>query len=110
MPHARQKQRQKTCGRPECQKELHRRQCQRWNKRNKDYFKSNYLAAKLKCIEDPPDTLQPRSPPTVPPSRIKLWLPKEIIIEKIGAKHLIIQEYIAAQIIQRKSNMSQAPA
>jgi hypothetical protein len=102
MPHARQKQRQKTCGRAECQKELHRRQCQRWNQRNKDYF--NYLAAKLKCMGEPPDGLQPRSPPIVPPSRIQLRLPKDIIINSIGANHLIIQEYIAAQIIHRMAN------
>ncbi len=102
MPHARQKQRQKTCGRAECQKELHRRQCQRWNQRNRDYFKSNYLAAKLKCFGDLPEALQPRSPPIVPPSRIQLWLPKDIIIDSIGAKQLIIQEYIAAQITHRK--------
>jgi hypothetical protein len=104
MPHARQKQRQKTCGRPGCQKELHRRQSQRWNHRHKDYFKANYLAAKLERIGEQTDPLQQKPPPIVPPSRIQLWLPKDILIETIGAKHLIIQEYIAAQIIHRQPN------
>ena len=105
MSHSRQKQRQKTCGRPGYQKELHRRQCQRWNNRNKDYFKANYLATKLKCIQDPPDPLQQKPPPIVPRSRIKLWLLKDIVIETIGAKHFIIQEYIVEQIIHRKPNI-----
>ena len=47
IPQARVKHRAVTCGRKECQKEWHRRQCQKWNRKNKAYFRSNYLQKKL---------------------------------------------------------------
>lgn len=40
---------QVTCGHPECQREKHRRQCRKWNRRNKDYFRSNYMEKKLEA-------------------------------------------------------------
>jgi hypothetical protein len=43
----RQKGRQKTCGKPDCMKEQHRRQSEKWNKKNKEYFKNNYLGKKI---------------------------------------------------------------
>lgn len=55
LPDARVKKRQVTCGDKKCQKENHRRQCAKWNKKNADYFKSNYLQKKLdKVTEDKP--------------------------------------------------------
>ena len=46
QPDVRQKGRQKTCS-PDCRQELHRRQCDKWNKKNKEYFKNNYLGKKI---------------------------------------------------------------
>jgi len=46
FPDVRQKDRQKTCG-PACQDELHRRLCEKWNRKNKAVHKDNYLAKKL---------------------------------------------------------------
>jgi hypothetical protein len=50
QPDVRQKGRQKTCG-PDCKNELHRRQCDEWNKKNKEYFKNNYLGKKIEKAE-----------------------------------------------------------
>lgn len=47
LPDSKVKDRQVTCGDPKCQKEHHRKQCAKWNRKNSDYFKSNYLQKKL---------------------------------------------------------------
>ena len=56
LPQAKVKQRAKTCGSPQCQKEWHRRQCRNWNRKNKACFRSNYLSRKLENAKglDPP--------------------------------------------------------
>ncbi|MBT4264198.1 MAG: hypothetical protein HOD85_08310 [Deltaproteobacteria bacterium] len=56
LPQAKVKQRAKTCGNRQCQKEWHRRQCRKWNRKNKAYFRSNYLSKKLEDANglDPP--------------------------------------------------------
>ena len=54
QPDPRQIGRQQTCGNPACQRELHRRPCREWNRKNRDYFKANYLSAKLEGTRDPP--------------------------------------------------------
>ena len=47
LPDGRLKNRQKTCGNPECQREWHRKKCAEWNKKNEEYFRTNYLQNKL---------------------------------------------------------------
>ncbi len=47
LPDAKVKDRQVTCGDPECQKQQHKKQCAKWNRKNADYFRSNYLQKKL---------------------------------------------------------------
>ena len=105
LPDARQKGRQKTCGRPSCRRELHRRQCSKWNKRNPDYFKGIYLAKKLeKTNKPPPESNKSRSNPTetaIPKNRIKLNLPRDVIHSEIGIRPLIVMEYFAEQINAR---------
>jgi hypothetical protein len=104
LPDVRQAGRQKTCS-PECSKELHRRNCGGWNRKNTAYFKSNYLDNKLE--EDgrsPPDSTQPdvnadANPP--PKSRINLNLPRDIIGSTMGSGNLIIAEYMTEQIFGR---------
>lgn len=103
LPNPRQKERQKTCGRAECQRERHRRQCQKWNKQNIASFKANYLTEKLDPKRAPPDSAQKQSVAAIANSRIQLWLPRALIVEKIGREHFIILEYILAQVIGHNS-------
>lgn len=95
VPDVRQKGRQKTCS-PACQKELHRRQCEKWNKKNKADSKSNYLAKKIEkaAIQTAPD------PPAISFQRqTKPVLPMEIITAEYGIKPAIIVQYLVTQII-----------
>ena len=107
QPDVRQQDRQQTCGRPDCKNELHRRNCDKWNKRNKEYFANNYLAKKIEQIEEPESeevkhkqsessskNVKPLTPPSPP-----LILPREVIINEYGVKTLIILHYLARQII-----------
>ena len=98
---SRQIGRQKSCGRAECQQELHRRQCKKWNQRNKTYYKAIYLSNKIHRIKDPPDPSQKKPPPPVAASRINLGLPKDVIIEITSTEQLIVVEYIFEQMMQR---------
>ena len=104
LPDVRQKQKQVTCARAACKKERHRRQCQNWNKKHAAYFKANYLAAKLERVKDPPARAKPSS--AVAAGRIKLALPREVIIEAIGVELLVIVEYVAAQIARRSRGLA----
>lgn len=96
QPDVRQKGRQKTCG-PDCQKEQHRRQCKKWNRKNKAYFKNAYLDKKIeKTVGQQTDLpfKQIRSKPNTKPI-----LPIESIATECGAKSAIITQYLVAQII-----------
>jgi hypothetical protein len=94
LPDVRQKGRQRTCG-PDCQKELHRRQCEEWNRKNKAYPKSNYLAKKIEKAVD-----QQTHSPTIPLGRqVEPVLPIEIIATEYGIKPAIIVQYLVGQVI-----------
>ncbi len=95
QPNVRQKGRQKTCG-PGCQKELHRRQCESWNKKNKAYFKSDYLGKKLE--KTVASKIIPDSSKTPLPPQTKPVLPMEIIATEYGIKPAIIVQYLVTQI------------
>jgi len=103
MPDPRQIGRQKTCGNPACQKENHRRQCAKWNRKNRDYFKANYLSEKLARTKDPPAPPLNNVRVVKPSSRIDLGLPVDLVADIIGVRHLIILEYIIAQVMHRSS-------
>ena len=47
-PHARLKQRQKTCGLPECRQKQKRRFNQLWRAKHPDYFRGAYVSQKAK--------------------------------------------------------------
>jgi len=103
-PDVRQKERQRTCS-PECRREHHRRQCAEWNKKNKESAKSNYLNKKLEKI-DAPQLETDFSPPVVhtgsiPKSRIRPILPRDIVQREIGTGNLVILDYLAEQILAR---------
>lgn len=109
QPIAQQKERQKTCS-PACRKELHRRQCEKWNKKNKAYFKNNYLADKINAIKQqkqmknsPADQQkQSKDPPAIflpqPPHQTKPVLPMDVIAAQMGEKQAIIIQYLVFQI------------
>lgn len=103
VPDVRQTDRQKTCKDPKCRKEWHRRQSAKWNKRNKKYFKENYLQQKLERISHSDPNPHPLP---LPHSRIQLNLPRKVIKDTIGLQHLIIIEYIVEQIVRRKPSIS----
>ncbi|CAB1068690.1 hypothetical protein D1AOALGA4SA_427 [Olavius algarvensis Delta 1 endosymbiont] len=98
--------RQKSCGKPDCQSELHRRQCVKWNRKNKNYYKAIYLSNKIERSKDPPDCNQTKAPPLIPASRSDLALPKEVIVETTGTELLIVLDYIIEQIIHREPKLS----
>jgi len=108
QPIPQQIKRQKTCG-PACQNERHRRQCEEWNRKNKAYFKNNYLADQLDAIDqqeqskDPPadQTAQPKNPSVffLPQSRqTEPILPMDVIVTRLGKKHAVIIQYLVFQI------------
>ena len=108
LPDVRQKNRQKTCGNPECQREHHRRQCAKWNKNNKEYFQSNYLNKKLEKVGRPPPETGASQPVTqkipIPGCRIRPILPRDIILSEFGIKNLVIMDYFAEQLLVRMRN------
>ena len=63
IPHPRLKDRQKTCGDQQCQREWHRRKCEQWNHNNVDYFKDNYLDKKLEHNRHAPKPAEDRIAP-----------------------------------------------
>jgi hypothetical protein len=110
MPDPRQIGRQKTCGDPLCQKENHRRQCAQWNQKNRNYFKANYLSEKLAHAKDPPTSTSNKAPVVTPSSRINLDLPKDLMADIIGVRHLIILEYIIEQVMRHGKGRSSVRA
>jgi len=104
-PDVRQKGRQKTCGRPTCKTEMHRRACEEWNKKNREYFKNDYLGKKLEKVEDnSPENFRPNPatndhPP--PKCLAKPVLPCEILTNEYGTKNMIIIQYVAHQIMHQ---------
>ncbi len=64
-PDPRPGERQKTCGRAECRREWHRRQCEQWNRKNTNYYQENYLQQKLERTATERDT-GPSAPEKAP--------------------------------------------
>ena len=101
QPDVRQKGRQKTCG-AACKRELHRRQCGKWNKKNTEYFKNNYLGKKIERAEvdqSKPTQAIVSQKKLIPQCRTKPILPYEIIANEYGIKNLIIIQYLVYQVI-----------
>jgi len=98
LPDVRQKGRQRTCS-PDCKNELHRRQCEDWNKKNKAYSKNDYLSKKLEKITDQQTASTSRKMPLT--RQTKPVLPIEIIVTEYGIKPAIIIQYLVAQIVNQ---------
>ena len=90
-----------TFGKAYCQREWHNKKCAEWNRKNRDYFKANYLQKKIdaatQCRGDPEAAL----PGTIPASRMKTGMPLEYVKEVIGVQPVIIHEYLAQLLDQR---------
>ncbi len=104
-PHPRLEDRQMTCGDPKCKREWHKRKCAEWNRKNSDYFKTNYLAKKLEAVtqhEQISASPEPKNRP-IPllKSRFKSGLPQEKVQEVIGAEHVVIIEYLSQLLLKR---------
>ena len=97
MPNTRLKDRQKTCGDPECQRKWHEKKCAEWNRRNPDYFKANYLQKKIIAATETPH----QSPPLKLNNRLKSGLPLSYVQEVISIQHLIIIEYFGQLLFRR---------
>ncbi len=97
QPDVRQKGRQTTCS-PACQKELHRRQCEKLNKKNKADYKNNYLTKKLEKAEEE-HTSNAASAVLSLQGQTKPVLPIEVIVAEYGIKPAVIIQYLAGQII-----------
>ena len=105
MPNPCLKDRQKTCGRSQCKREWHRKMCEKWNRENSDYFRSNYLQKKLDSTtggDQSSTTFPPESSVSeLPKSRFKSGLPQRYVQEVIGIHHLVIIEYFSQLLYQR---------
>jgi hypothetical protein len=112
LPDAKVKDRQVTCGHPECQKKQHKKQCAKWNRKNTDYFRSNYLQKKLdKVREDEPTAEHDESSGGIKdrstlPSILNL--PIQPTTEIIHTELLVIIDYaIKIQIFQFQKRLMQ---
>jgi len=97
MPNPRLKDRQKTCGDPDCQRRWHKKKCAEWNRRNPDYYKSNYLQKKIIAATE----TQRQSPSLKLNHRLKSGLPLSYVQEVISIQHLIIIEYFGQLLVRR---------
>jgi hypothetical protein len=108
LPNPRLRDRQKTCGTPECQRQWHIRKCAEWNLKNRSCARESYLRGRLESLA--PAFNSPSSPtPTSPPPPLKpspqraspLDYPLKVVKEVIGAQQLVIIEYIVRLLIRR---------
>ena len=99
LPNARLKDRQMTCGDPECKREWHRKKCQEWNRANRDYYRANYLQKKLEAAQC--DKVSKAPTRGSPRGLSKSGLPLQFIQEVIGVQHLLIIEYLAQHLMRR---------
>lgn len=98
LPDNRRGKAHRTCSK-ECSRELHRRQCKKWNNRNKPESKANYLSKKLRTTAT--QSGDDKGPIVLPSSRLNLNLPRGLIQKEIGTTNLIIIEYIIEQFSRR---------
>ena len=95
-PHPRAGDSQKTCARPQCKREWHRRMCFEWNRKNREYFKGIYLKNKMLAADEDKQNKSGKA------SHIyHLDLPWPEIQEEIGVKQVVIIEYIVQLLMRR---------
>jgi len=100
LPSPRLKDRQMTCGQDSCQQQWHRKKCAQWNRKNRDYFKADYLQKKIDTATEAGGDPQV-SHSNVPASRMQTGMPLEYVKDLIGVQHVIIHEYLG-QLLNRR--------
>ncbi len=82
-----------TCGDSRCKREWHRKKCAQWNRKNADYFRTNYLHKKLEALpgSGTRGSLTPSGP----------GLLRKKVQEVIGIKQLVIIEYLVQLALKR---------
>ena len=93
IPHPRLGDRQRTCGNSHCKREWHRKRCAQWNRKNADYFRTNYLQKKLDAL--------PKRETRGFLARFHSGLLREKVQEVIGIEHLVIMEYLLQLVLKR---------
>jgi hypothetical protein len=105
MPNAKLKDRQKTCGAPQCQREWHRKKCEEWNRNNLDYFRANYLQNKLTAASQPARAFKATQPGSRVQSstrhHLKVRLPLDVVQEVISVQQVVIIEYFGHLLFRR---------
>jgi hypothetical protein len=102
LPDTRLKDRQMTCGDAQCKRQWHCKKCTEWNRKNLDYFRSNYLQKKLDAVGASAVSSKPFDKQMGQPrSRFRSGLPLAYVQEVIGVQHLIIIEYLT-QLLHRR--------
>ena len=101
VPHPRVKERQMTCGDPECRRKWHNKKCAEWNRKNQDYFKENYLQKKLDAAAEQASEKSEGRPVCHLKSRFRTGLPLLFVQEAISAQHVVIIEYMAQLLSMR---------
>jgi hypothetical protein len=96
-PHPRVQDRQMTCGDSDCKREWHRKKCSEWNRKNENYFRTNYLQKKLDAVS----RAEGGSGGSPPPSRFHSRLPRRKVQEVIGVEDLVILEYLVQLLWSR---------
>lgn len=91
-------ERQKTCGGVECRGQWHRQKCVEWNHKNRQYFQDIYLEKRLAQCDE---SLEPTSGDGERDCGPPLPLPRSVVQEVIGAKPLVIIEYLLQQPLRR---------
>ena len=105
LPDPRLKNRQMTCGNAECQRQWHKKKCTEWNRKNTDYFRTNYLQKKIDTATQPRGDPEAAIPAhhlvKAPASRMSTGMPLEYVKDVLGVQLVIIQEYLAQLLDQR---------
>lgn len=96
-PDPRLGERQKTCADPHCKKEWHRKKCAQWNRKNPEYFRSNYLHKKLEGVSGAEGVAGVRPVK----SRFPSGLPQRKVQEVMGIKQFVIIEYLVQLLLRR---------
>jgi len=99
LPNPRLGDRQKTCALPDCKRRWHQKQCKKWNRQNKEYFKEIYLQKKLAVCNEA--SAGGDFHDHIPIPRINLNLPRSGITEVLTPKGVIVADYIVEQVMSR---------
>ncbi len=106
-PHPRAGPRQRTCSRPECQRERHRRSCRSWHARNPDYDRETRLRARV--AEGRPQTAEDEFL-CWPAARDAVSLEVLVVMEEIRRLLVsFVRDAVARQVFAVKGKTGRLP-